>query len=192
MYNPPVGMGPLNLKGERHVSLCDPRFLGLCTCIYRWFFSCILTCIHVYNHDSCRVGSCSTDLCLLYVNIIFINSLRDISCCYGDRDLVTVCHGAVEDGQYVRHASLLRLEGGDPDETDQGTLKPLGEFLSPNAIQRSLKNFTCKIMFYRILYSFFTVDPHGTPEGLSSRLLQWTTSPFCRYGLLKKGLTLRR
>ena len=45
-------------------------------------------------------------------------------------------HGGIEEGQYVRHSNLLRIKGGDPDETDLGFLEPLGTFDTPNAIQR--------------------------------------------------------
>ena len=61
---------------------------------------------------------------------------RDISCCYGDRDLIAVCHGSVDEGQYLHKSSLLRMEGGDPDTTDQGTLQHMGDIPSSNAIQK--------------------------------------------------------
>ncbi len=81
-------------------------------------------CIHVHVHV------------YIYTHI-YIYIYRDISCCYGDRDLLSVCHGCVEEGQYVQRSSLLRIEGdAEPDQTDQGTLKTIGGFQSPNNIQR--------------------------------------------------------
>ena len=61
---------------------------------------------------------------------------RDITCSAADKDLVAVVTGKVdEEGQYVRRANLVRLDGGSPEDTDVGTVTSLGELPSLDGVQ---------------------------------------------------------
>lgn len=58
-----------------------------------------------------------------------------MSCSYTDKDLVAIVHGKIENGQYVRRACIVQLDGLSPEDSDIGTVTSLGELPSTDGIQ---------------------------------------------------------
>lgn len=61
-------------------------------------------------------------------------NVRDVVCGSEDKDLLLICHGCIENNKYVRQASLVKMEGGSPEDNDTGTLSTAATFPSNDAV----------------------------------------------------------
>lgn len=60
---------------------------------------------------------------------------------------------AVQDGQYVRSASILRLVGEDPEHSDTGTLDTVGSLASSSSSILRYQSFS---LLFNILFGYFS------------------------------------
>ena len=70
---------------------------------------------------------------------------RDLATSHVDKDLIAVCYGGLENGEYIRHACLAKLDGQSPDETDVGTIETLGMFKTGGIVHRYVTIFYLSI-----------------------------------------------